>query len=230
MGESGRESGSVGGRKGPIFDTAMRGVMEADPGAVCWLLGVQVEGSPQVLPAVFPIGKLEVDLLLRVAVDQLVHVEYVRRVDADLVHRMLGYRSVISRDHPGRLSQHVVVLGEGNVRGHEDPVGTGFWLDLNVIYLRDVEPGRLLEVPSLAPLAAMGRGSPTARAEAYAQSLRLVRKFGGSRAARLMQFTTVLATITLDSPIYLEDPRGGRNGCRNRRGTLSRHRIRSSPG
>jgi hypothetical protein len=199
MDKSRGESPAERTQPGPVYDAAMRGLMEGDPAAACRLLGVEVVGEPKVLPSVFSASSLTVDLLLRVAPGRLVHVEYVRAATRDLVTRMLGYRWVVMRDHPDDLlSQHVVVLGEGRVRGHDDPARTGFWLDLNVVYLREVEAARLLADVSLAPLAALGRGSPS---EAYAQSLRVACERGGARAGRLIQFATTLATITMDPSI-----------------------------
>jgi hypothetical protein len=78
---------------------------------------------------------------------------------------------------------------------------TGFQLDLNVVYLRDLEPATLLKDPSLAPLAALGRGSPSERAAAYGQALRLIQRQGGTRAHELTEFATLLGAITLDTLI-----------------------------
>jgi hypothetical protein len=201
MDESQGEPSGESTRPGPVYDTAMRGVIEGDPVAACRLLGIEVVGQPQTLTTSFPIVTLAADLLLRVGPARLAHVEYVRRATGDLVTRMLGYRWAISRDHPGdQLSQHIVVLGGGRVRGHDHPARTGFLLDLKILYLRELDPATLLASPSLAPLAALGRGSPSDRAEACTEALRLIGTSGGIRAEGLVRCTTVLATITLNTP------------------------------
>jgi hypothetical protein len=82
--------------------------------------------------------------------------------------------------------------------GHDDPGRRGFWLDLDVHYLRDLDPAVLLETPVLAPLAPLGRGSPEERARAYANAIRVIQKEGGSRTEDLLDFASCLAMITLD--------------------------------
>jgi hypothetical protein len=77
---------------GPVYDTAMRWLAERDPTRMSQLLGIPVTGTPQILPADFPVGKLSVDLLLRVAPLELAHVEYTVEVTSDLVSRMMIYR------------------------------------------------------------------------------------------------------------------------------------------
>jgi hypothetical protein len=202
--QSTAQNTSQGIPRGPYYDAAMRGVMEGDTAAACRLLEVQTTGPPQIMPSsfAFPAGTLSADLLLQVAPNRLVHVEYARRAEPDLAIRMLGYRWAIMRDHPKKqLSQHIVVLGEGRIKGHDDLTVTGFQLDLNVVYLRDLEPATLLKDPSLAPLAALGRGSPSERAVAYGQALRLIQRHGGARAHELTEFATLLGAITLDTLI-----------------------------
>ncbi|HST84303.1 MAG TPA: hypothetical protein VLL08_21380 [Kineosporiaceae bacterium] len=188
-----------------MFDTVMRGVFEGDPVAACGLLGIEItttSGAPEVLPASFPAVTKSADLLLRVGPGRLAHIEYARQATSDLVPRMLGYRSLIMLAHLGeQLTQYIVVLGGGRVRGHDDPTTQRFWLDLKVLYLRELDPAACLADAALAPLAALGRGSPAARAEAYAQALRVVYKEGGPRTGELLAFTTVLATITVDAII-----------------------------
>lgn len=167
--------------------------------AACRLLGVEVVGEPVVLPSEFPAWTKSVDLLLRVGPGRLAHVEYARRGERDLVARMMMYRCLIMRDYPDDvLGQHIIVLGGGRVEGHEDPVRTGFWLDLNVVYLRDVDPEWFLGGPELAPLAVLGRGGREVRERACGRALRLIHQAGGVRTEDLLDFTCVLATIILD--------------------------------
>jgi hypothetical protein len=124
-----------------------------------------------------------------------------RRAQPGLVARMLIYRGLIMREHPGAvISQYVIVLGEGRVRGHQDLAGQGFALDLGLVYLRDRDPEGLLTDLTLAPLAVLGRGGPARRAAVFAQALRLIREHGGSRTPELLEFALVMATIRLTPP------------------------------
>jgi hypothetical protein len=193
-------------RPGPVYDTAMRGVFEGDPAAACDLLGIEItlpSGIPEILPTSFPVTTKSADLLLRVGSDRLAHIEYARHATADLVPRMLGYRSLFMlAHHHDLLVQHVIVLGDGRVRGHDQPTTQRFWLDLNVVYLRELDPSRCLVNASMAPLAALGRGSPDDRAQAYSEALTKIYKEGGPRVGELLTWTTVLATITVD-PIIM---------------------------
>jgi predicted transposase YdaD len=173
-------------------------MVEQDPDALCRLLGVAQR--PRILSAALPSGTLAADLLLQVAEDQLVQVEYMRTGEKDLVARMLIYRGLILRTDPRcRLSQYVLVLGAGRVRGYDDYAGSGFALDLNVIYLRELDPSVFLDGPGLAPLAVLGQGSADERAKAFATAVALIREHGGAQARDLLEFANLLATITLDS-------------------------------
>jgi hypothetical protein len=186
----------------------MRGLMEDDPVAACELLGVEVAGRPEVLPSVFSPGILTADLLLRVGPGRLAHVEYVRRASSDLAVRMLGYRWAVMREREGELlSQHVIVLGEGWVRGHDDLEQNGFRLDLNVIYLREVDPAGWLQNPSLAPLAALGRGSA---ARGVCAVVAGDPQAWGPAGGSVGSVRDVAGGGHLGCAYYLEDSRGGR--------------------
>jgi hypothetical protein len=137
-----RNSNRSSSQPGPVFDAALRGVMEGDLLTATRLLGIPVtapRGVPEVLPAsfVYPVGTLHADLVLQVGPARLAHVEYQGRDLADIVVRMLGYRWVIMRKYPTAvLSQHVVIIGHGRVKPHVDPVMRQFWRVVNAIFLR----------------------------------------------------------------------------------------------
>jgi hypothetical protein len=85
--------------------------------------------------------------------NQLAQVECVREVSRTLVTRMLLYRTAISQAHPqAGLEQYVIVVGDGTVRPLDDPVYTGVYFGLKVLYLRDVEPPWYQASPSFAVL------------------------------------------------------------------------------
>jgi hypothetical protein len=184
-----------------VYDAALRKIVEGDLSAACSLLGMRVETHPEVLTGALPTGTLAADLLLRVGAGRLVHVEYMRATASDLVPRMLIYRGLIMRAYPGEsLSQHVIVLGDGRLRGYEEVAVHGFALDLRVLYLREVEPATVLAHRGLAPLAVLARGDASARSAAFAAALRIIAEDGGTRAPELLEFATRLATIRLDRP------------------------------
>jgi hypothetical protein len=190
-------------RQGDVYDIAVRGVIEGAPAAACRFLGIPAQ-QVHVMPSVFLVRKLGADLLLRVGPRHLVHIEYMDRIShdrskTDLVTRMLGYRYVIMRDYPDdELSQHILVLGGGRIRGHDQLQRRGFALDLQITYLPKVEPERLLAEPGLAPLASLARGTRAQRAEAFAQAIAICRAGGGELAADLIEFSTTLATKNLN--------------------------------
>jgi hypothetical protein len=192
-------------RPGPVYDAAIRGVLEGDPVAACQLLGIPVttaSGLPEVLSASFtyPVGSLYADLVMRVGPGRLAHVEFERQLSAEeMVARMMGYRGVIQRRHRQEvLEQYLIVLGGGRVVEFIDPVLSWFWRRLGVVFLRDLDPELFLHGPSLAPLAVLGRGSSRVRARAFGRALAVIRDEGGERAAELRTFAITLAGITLD--------------------------------
>jgi hypothetical protein len=207
VGSGGGDSRTGGTRgssqPGPVYDAALRRMVELDPAAICRLLGVEIGEPPRILSAELPTATLSADLVLRVAADHLVDVEYMRTTAPDLVARMLVYRGLIMRTYPGnQLTQYVLVLGGGGrIRGHDDLARYGFALDLIIIYVRELDPAMLLEEPSLAPLAVLGRGSADDRAKAFSTATRLIRRHGGPEAGELLEFASRLAIITLDRPI-----------------------------
>jgi hypothetical protein len=188
-------------RPGPVYDGAIRAVLEGSPKATCHLLGIPIttdDGAPVVLSASFsyPVGSLNADLVMRVGPDRLVHVEYERRLSAnEMVARMVGYRGVIQRRHQGEvLTQYLVVLRGGRVRGFIDPVLSWFWRRLGVIFLRDLDPEVLFSIPDLVPLAVLARGTPE---ELLLRSLAMIRKRGDGRGGELHASAITLAELKL---------------------------------
>jgi len=127
------------------------------------------------------------------------HVEYETSPRNGLVTRMFNYRGRIMEQHPkAYLTQHILVLGNGRIRGHDD-VRNGFILDLRIIYLRECDPADFLKDPVLAPLAVLARGRRKQRERSLAAALRLIRDSGHPQTAELMQTAETLALIRLDA-------------------------------
>jgi hypothetical protein len=190
---------SEDGHPGPAFDDTMRSLMEGDLPGACELLNIPVDGEPELLPSEFPAWSKRLDLLIRVAPRRLAHVEYARRGEKAVVTQMLWYRCLVMRKYPDHhLDQYVLVLGGGRVRGHDDLEGRGFALKLALSYLREQDAQWFLNRPPLAPLAVLARGGRQERAKACEEAIRVIHKTGGERTEELLDFTNVLATITLD--------------------------------
>jgi hypothetical protein len=110
---------------------------------------------------------------------------------------MLVYRGLILREHPSqRLTQYVIVLGDGRVRSHPDL--RDLEARLTVIYLRDLDPATLLSHPGLVPLAVLGHATPEQRVQVFTDSVRLIRHHGGPRLPENLEFAGLLASIRLD--------------------------------
>jgi hypothetical protein len=227
MGTSESETEGKPGGPGPIYDAAMRGVVEGDPAAFCRLLDIAVStggGQPELLSASFasPERTLHADLLLRVGPTRLVHVEYERRPSVDLIARMFVYLLAILNHHSGaKVSQHVVVLGTREIREYPGTAVHVFWKSVSVCFLRDVDPARFLKEVSLAPMAALGRGDDARRTSVFAEAVTMIRDGGGSRMQDLLEFAATLASIVrpLRRPLRRASrgvARGPLGGCQGR--------------
>lgn len=99
--------------------------------------------------------------LYRLPDGRAAQVHFVYRVPADLVPMMARYRAALLQAHPtDDLEQYVVVLGDGNLRRHNDPVHTGREFDLQLLYLKDLEPDWFLLSPAFTRLS-RSRCAPT---------------------------------------------------------------------
>jgi hypothetical protein len=96
-----------------VFEAAARRLFELDPTSHCRLLGLDLEGPPELLPVFGPITLPGDLLLVRVAPQRLAHVLYVFQRPDDLEARLAIYESAIRRAYPGhQVSHHVIVLGD----------------------------------------------------------------------------------------------------------------------
>jgi hypothetical protein len=187
-----------------VYDTAMRLWADACLAEMVRWLDPSVAELPekafQKKPTQFAVPLVTADLLVTAGPNRLMHVEYESGPDKDLVRRMYDYRGRMMREYPGyRLTQYVLVLGNGLVRGYDDLAAFGFALDVRVVYFREYDPAEFLSSPVLAPFAALGRGSPAAREEALGAAIRLL--WGSDHPERrlLLQITKALARTHLDS-------------------------------
>jgi len=161
---------------GQPYDTAMRRWVERNlPTVAGWLDPAVAELPPTAFiqrPATFAVPSMVADLLITAGKSRLMHVEYETSPRKGLVARMFNYRARIMSLYPKtRLTQHVIVLENGRVRGHDD-VRNGFLLDLRIMYVRERDPAEFLADPVLAPLAVLARGRRTRREHSFGAALR----------------------------------------------------------
>jgi hypothetical protein len=188
---------------GQPYDTAMRRWVERNLPTVAVWLDPAVAGLPPTAfiqrPATFAVPSIVADLLITAGKSRLMHVEYETSPRKGLVARMFNYRARIMSLYPKtRLTQHVIVLENGRVRGHDD-VRNGFLLDLRIMYVRERDPTEFLADPVLAPLAVLARGRRTRREHSFGAALRLIRDSGHPGSAELFQTAEILALIRLDA-------------------------------
>jgi hypothetical protein len=143
---------------GPVYDNALRWLVANNLAGVCRWLGEDPGEAPLMVSEALPASTMYTDVLVRTGPERLLHVEFVRRVEADFGARMLEYRSRIMRARPGMaLVQHVLVLAEGYVPARFGDDEYGF--RLHVTYLREHEPKEFLAQAPLAPLAVLARAA-----------------------------------------------------------------------
>jgi hypothetical protein len=184
------------------YDAAMRRWAERNLPPVAGWLDPTVAGlAPSAFVqrvATFAVPNVFADLLTTAGKNRLMHIEYETSPRKSLVPRMFNYRARIMTLYPKtRLTQHVIVLGNGRVRGHDD-VSNGFILDLRIVYLRDRDAAEFLQNPVMAPLAVLTRGRRERRERSFAAALRLIRDGGHPGAGELLQTAETLALIRLD--------------------------------
>jgi hypothetical protein len=192
----GSESNAGPNRPGPVHDRSLRGLVgQALPTFAKWL-GVPVDDDYELLSESFTAETRQTDLLARVGLDQLLHVEYISEPKKDTTARITQYRGHIMERHPGKsIAQYGLVLGKGRLRSGDDEAN-GFRLGLKTIYLRECDGEPLLTDAHLAPLAVLARGDKTDRAEYLGRALKIVD--GDQDKAFLREAPLDLAVMTLD--------------------------------
>jgi predicted transposase YdaD len=194
---------TVRGRTSPhLYDSAMRRLVESHLSRVAaWLDPALANVADEQFvrrSTAFTVPVLHADLLAEAGPDRLLHVEYETEPRASLAGRMFRYRARIMDQFPDRhLSQYVIVLGDGTVRGHDDLRANGFAVQLHVVYLRDQDPAHFLSDAVLAPLAVLARGSPKERAANLSRAFRVISTHHELDSSTLVQIAESLAAIRL---------------------------------
>jgi predicted transposase YdaD len=188
---------------GPIYDNALRLLARRDLVHVCHWLDLPTSETAIIHRAEsLPAATHYVDLIAEIAPQHLAHVEFVRSPDPAMTHRMLEYRARVMALHPRhRLTQRVVVLAHGTVTPEllDPPQLT---LRLNITYLRNEDPERLLANPSLAPLAVLAHAhDQDERAKLLLRSLAVIKTVTDpAHRHDLLHTAVTLAGIHLDAP------------------------------
>jgi hypothetical protein len=191
---------------GPRYDDAMKRLCVHVPGALCQWLGVDTdhEVTPIRLSEMAPrLATRQVDALLAVGDDLVVHVEFQAGFDSFFAWRMLDYRSLLARrpELAGRtLVQHAVALGAGRLEDtiHDDQLHYRF----TVHYLRQQPVDQFMVRPDLAPFAVLARVPGDEWVGALRQALDLVAtEPDPHRRDVLAQATVDLAAIRLEPDI-----------------------------
>ena len=108
-----------------FYEMTVRRLFAMDPMAHCEWLNIPVTGTPEILTEALPSVTLPGDILLvRVAPDRLLQVQYFLDAPDDLEPRMLMYQSMIRRAYPNdQLDQRVIVLRGGPPGSSAGPGG-----------------------------------------------------------------------------------------------------------
>jgi hypothetical protein len=125
-----------------VYEEAAGRLFRMAPESHLKLLGVPVTGPIEFLPMPGPENPKPTSIqLYRLSDGRAAQVHCVQKVPKDLVPTMGLHRAALLQTHPiDNLEQYVVVLGDGTVRRHDDPVHTGRYFELNLLYVKDVEP------------------------------------------------------------------------------------------
>ena len=191
------------------YDWAMRSWAESNLAGVASWLDPSLSGLPAEAfvkrptalrgSEVFNGPLMHADLVVSVGSERLMHVEYETSPQPDFAQRMLEYRTRIMGEYPGvRLTQHVIVLGDGRAQGYDDVEAYGIALELHRVYLREHDPAEYLKDPLLALFAVLARGSRREREQSLGAAMRLLRDSGHPLASRWYACAKTVAGIRLD--------------------------------
>ena len=195
------------GRRGPVYDDAMKMLAEDDLAALLSVLPVTADAvtapvRPVRLDGELAASAVRADLLVRLP-GLIMHGEYVKDLTRDLPLRMVEYRLRIRRRHPDvRIVQFVLVLQDGvDVPGRfDDPDGvlSARW---TVLRVSDLDRERLLASPTTAPLAVLVGGNAAQRAANLTEASNVIAGTQDPRRGRLLAAAATLASIALPVPI-----------------------------
>jgi hypothetical protein len=184
-------------RQGPIYDRAMRTLIEDDLGAFCEWLGEPHEAEADLMSSSFTAETMHADLVARVAPGRIVHAEYILQPNRAMTVRMVAYLARLLREYPDHsITQYAIVLDKGNLPSVDDP-RTGFTLGLRTLYLRESKPAPLLVHPGLGGLAVLAEGDEVGRGHSLKEAIQGVNQLPTIRQERLINAMVILASITL---------------------------------
>jgi hypothetical protein len=164
-------------QSGPIYDNASKAMFAHVVEAMCRWLDTRVAGDVSVvrISEVMPAAARQVDALVAVGSDLLVHIEFQTSAETGFWVRMLDYRLRLylrPEARGKRLVQHVVMLSDGTIDdGMQDEDLTYRY---RVHYLRHVPVKEFLAEPELAPWAVLADVSDSERPAILARAAALI--------------------------------------------------------
>jgi hypothetical protein len=184
------------------YDDAVKAVCALDLAGLCNWLGVKV-ASPttplRLAESAPPTTTRQMDLLVAVDDETVLHVEFQTRPERRFAQRMLDYwlRIDASLDRPGlRIIQHVIQLGDGHIE--DTLVRDDIVFSYDVHRLCDEDPEQFLVDPGLVPFAALAGNDPARRPDQLRRALAVVAAVEDARGREVLARATVeLAAIRL---------------------------------
>jgi hypothetical protein len=185
------------GRRGPVYDDAMKILADDDLGALLSVFGIS--GGVQRLNVELAASTMKADLLAQTP-GGIVHVEFVKDATPDLELRMVDYRLRLRRRHRVTpIAQYVLVLRDILVPERYDDVDGGrLSCSWTVVRLPELDPVVLLGSPTTAALASLARGSSVQRSAVLTAAAELITAdTDPDRRDVLMGAAATLASIVL---------------------------------
>jgi hypothetical protein len=124
-----------------VYEETVSRLFRVNPEGLLKILGVPITDSFEVLPMPGLLNPQPTGIqLIRLPDGRCAEVHCVHTVPKGLVATMAGHKKALRQAFPvDHLEQYVVVLGDGELRGPDDPAHTGVYFGLRLVYLRDIE-------------------------------------------------------------------------------------------
>jgi hypothetical protein len=185
------------------YDDAVRALCAVDLTGLCGWLGTKPSQRPDLLrlsESAPPASTRQLDLLVGVDGDTVLHVEFQTRPERRFAQRMLDYWVRIEAQKEFRdreIHQHAVLLGDGHLEDRISRRGLTYTFGLHLV--RDENPERFLADPALVPFAALGRVPDRLRPAVLRQGLAILARVDDpGHRHDLARATVELANVRLD--------------------------------
>ena len=124
-----------------VYEETLSRLFRVDPEGLLKILGVPIPDTFDTLPMPGLLNPQPTGIqLIRLPDGRCAEVHFVHTVPKGLVATMAGHKKALQQAFPvDHLEQYVVVMGDGELRGPDDPAHTGIYFGLRLVYLRDIE-------------------------------------------------------------------------------------------